>query len=193
MSIAVTDVDARVRQITRRDNTTVLSTADLAAMILEACIEISERLLCLDGQASGTLSGDGSTLTIPTDMVKDDGAIKEFYLDSQTQDHLDYSEWRDGELRGVAYYDGTIYINPTSDNDRTYVLNYAKIHGALSTNLEFDDDLRMAVVWLTCKKTYDDFFSEDSNNQSLKAEKEYEQEVRKNEPRDPVICKIRKA
>ena len=77
-------------------------------------------------------------------------------------------------------------------NNAEKIAHHQRELDKLFGNLEFDDDLRMAVVWLTCKKVYDDFFTEDSINESVKAEKEYEQEMRKNEPQDPVISKIRK-
>lgn len=196
MSIAVTDVDARVRQITRRDNTANLSTPDLAALILEACIDISRRLLNLDGEASGTLSAEGNTITVPSDMVTLDSALKTFYLGttvpgSKLQDHITYAEWRADAIPGVAYYAGTFYLSPTDGNDRTYSLTYAKVHGALSTNLEFSDELKMAVVWLTAKKTYDNYFTEDSANQSNKAEKEYEREIHFNAPAEVTVATMR--
>ena len=191
MSIAVSDVETRVRKITRRDNVTDMPDADLDAMILEACLEIAKRLLCLKTNTSGTLAADGEGITAPTDMVKSDSAMIELYLDSQLQDRITFAEYQSDSIRGFCYYNGTIYVNPTSTNNRDYKLYYATVHSALSTNLEFDDDLKMAVVWLTCKKTYDNYFAE-SNTPSEKAEKEYEREIFRNAPVEVNVCRMRR-
>jgi len=190
MSIALSDVRTRVRKITRRDNVTELSNDDLDAMILEACREISKRCLCLKNDTTGTLSGDGISITAPSDMVKSDSAIDELYLDTSLMGRITFAEWRAGKINGIAYYKGEIYITPTSDNDRSYTLYYSTIHGALSTNLEFDDDLKMAVVWLTAKKVYDNYFA-DSNVPSQKAELEYEREIYQNAPAEVVVSRMR--
>jgi len=190
MSIAVTAVEDRVRKITRRDNTAELSDADLDAMILEACIDISIRLLCLKTSATGTLAGDGTGITAPTAMVKSDSAIEELYLDSTLQDRITFAEWRAGKISGYCYHNGTIYVNPASSNDRSYTLYYSTIHGALSTNLEFEDELKMAVIWLSCKKTFDNYVS-DSNTESEKAEREYEREIHLNAPAEVTVCRMR--
>lgn len=190
MSIAVSDVRARVRKITRRDNVADLSNDDLDVMILEACRDISKRCLCLESSTTGTLAGDGTNITAPTDMVESDSAIDELYLDTNLQDRISFAEWRAGKISGIAYKDGLIYITPTSDNDRSYTLYYRTFHGALSTNLEFEDDLKMAVVWLTCKKVYDNYFAE-SNVPSQKAEGEYNREISLNAPVEVVVCRMR--
>lgn len=192
MSIAVTTVRTRARKITRRDNETEFPNAELDALILEACIEISERLLCIKTSTTGTLAGDGTSLAAPSDMVDAESAIEEFYLDSVVLDPLTFAEWRAGHMRGYAYREKvkTIYIAPTSDNDRSYTLYYSKVHGALSTNLEFDDDLKMAVIWLTCKRIYEDYELSDPN-QAIKAEREYEREIAINGPSEPVISTMR--
>lgn len=190
MSIAVSDVESRVRQITRRDNTTDLTQAALQALILEACREISKRTLCLKTSTSGTLSGDGTTITAPSDMVPSDSAVDELYLDSQLQDRITFQEWRAGFRQGIVYDNGTIYVHPSVSDDRSYTLYYRQMHGALSTNLEFEDDLRMAVVWLTCKKVYDNYFAE-SDGPSQKAEREYEREVSLNAPMEITAVKMR--
>ena len=190
MSIAVITVETRVRKITRRDNTTELTDADLDAMILEACREISKRLLCLKTNTTGTLAGDGTGITAPSDMVESDSAIEELYLNSNLLDRITFAEWRAGKIQGYCYHNGTICVTPTSDNDRSYTLYYSTIHGALSTNLEFEDDLKMAVIWLTCKKVYDNYFSE-SNVPSQKAEIKYEREIAINAPAEVTVCRMR--
>jgi len=192
MSIAVSDIRTRVRQITLRDNTTELSDDNIDEMILEACREISKRLLCLKKSTTGTLSSDGTYITAPSDMVKSDAAIIEIYLDDVLLDRITFAEWRAGYIDGYCYHDGYIYVNPTSDNDRSYTLYYAAVHSALSTNLEFDDDLKMAVVWLTCKKVYDNYFADASDiNRSNKAEREYEREISLNGPAEVIVSRMR--
>ena len=192
MSITVEEVRSNVRQKTRRDNETEFTNTQLDAMILESCREISKRLLCLKTDTTGTLSGDGTSITPPADMVTSDSAIIELYLDSTLMDRITFSEWRAGYIRGVCYHDGTIYITPVSDNDRSYTLYYAAFHGALSTNLEFEDDLKMAVVWLTCKKVFDDYLADASDiARSQKAEREYERELSINAPVEPTVCRMR--
>jgi hypothetical protein len=192
MSITLAEVRAYVRQKTRRDNEAEFTDTQLDAMVLESCREISKRLLCLKTDTTGTLSGDGTSITPPTDMVKSDSAIIELYLGSKLQDRITFAEWRAGYVRGFCYHDGLIYVNPTSDNDRSYTLYYAAMHGALSTNLEFEDDLKMAVVWLTCKKVFDDYLADASDVvRSQKAEREYEREIDQNAPVEVVVSRMR--
>jgi hypothetical protein len=190
MSIAVSVVQTRVRKITRRDNTTELPDADLNVLILESCLEIAKRTLCLESSTTGTLSADGTSITVPTDMVDSDAAIDEIYLNTILQDRITFAEWRSGKIKGYAYKDGTIYIEPTSDNDRSYTLYYRKVHGALSTNLEFEDDLKMAVIWLTCKKVYENYFAE-SDAPATKAERQYEREISINAPAELAVSRMR--
>lgn len=190
MSIAVTTVRARARKITRRDNETEFPDADLDVLILEACIEISERSLCIKTETTGTLAGDGTSLTAPSDMVDAESAIEEFYLDSIPLDPITFAEWRVGHMRGYAYREKVkiIYISPTSDNDRSYTLYYSKVHGVLSTNLEFDDDLKMAVVHLTCFKIYNDY---ELNEKAAIENAKYEREIIINGPSEPIVSKMR--
>jgi len=188
MSIAVSTVRTRVRQITRRDNTTELTDDDLDAVILESCREISKRCLCLKSSETGTLSGDGTSITAPSDMVTSDTAIEELYLSSSLLDRITFAEWRAGKIEGYCYHDGSIYIIPTSGSDRSYTLYYRTIHGALSTNLEFEDDLKMAVIWLTCKKIYDNYELYEKANVALA---NYEREIALNAPVEVVACRIR--
>lgn len=190
MSTSVSIVETRARKITRRDNTAELSDTDLDLLILESCIEISKRLLCLKDSQTGTLTGDGTSLAAPSDMVKSDSAIEELYLDSTLMDRITFAEWRAGVIDGYCYHEGYIYINPTSDSDRSYTLYFSTAHGALGTNLEFEDDLKMAVVWLTAKKVFDNYVA-DSNEQSNKAEREYNRELYTNAPAEVTVCRMR--
>lgn len=188
MSIAVATVRSDVRQITRRDNTTVFTDDELDALLLEACLEISKRLLCLKTSTTGTLSADGTSITAPTDMTKSDSAIIELYLNTQLQDRITFAEWRTGKINGFCYHNGTIYVTPTSDNDRSYTLYYASQHGALSTSLEFDDDLKKAVEWLTIAKTYEYFEQYDKAAAALAR---YEREISINAPAEVVVSRMR--
>jgi len=190
MSIALSTVETRVRKITRRDNTTELTDTALDAMILEACLEIAKRLLCLKTSTTGTLAGDGTGITAPSDMVKSDSAIDELYLDTNLLDRITFAEWRAGKINGYCYHNGTIYVTPTSGSSRDYTLYYSTIHSALSTDLEFEDDLKMAVIWLSAKKVLDNYVA-DSNVQSDKAEREYEREIFRNAPVEVVACRMR--
>jgi len=190
MTVAVADIKTRIRQITRRDNTTDYTDAELTAVLQEVAIDISKRTLCLKSSATGTLSADGTSITAPSDMVDSEGAIEALYMNSNLMDPITFDEWRVGAVQGYAYRDGTIYITPTSDNDRTYTLYYRAYHGTLSTNIEFKDEMKMAMVWGGCKKVYDDFFA-DSDTQSQKAEREYERELYLNAPVEPVIPRMR--
>jgi len=188
MSIAVTNVNTTVRQITRRDNTSNFTAAAFNQLLLEACQDISKRLLCLKTNTTGTLSSDGTTISTPSDMVDSDSAIDEFYLDSHLMDVITFAEWRAGNIDGYCYYNGTIYVNPTSDNDRSYTLYYSQLHGALSTNLEFDDVLKKAVEWLTIAKTYEYFEQFDKADMALTR---YEREIRLKAPVNMVISRPR--
>jgi len=189
MSITVSGVRTRVRQITRRDNTTELSNDDLDVLILEACREISKRTFCLKSSTTGTLAGDGTTISKPSDMVDSESAIDAFYLDSNLEDPISFDEWRAGYVAGYAYRDQTIHVKPSSSNTRSYTLYYRTMHAALSTNLEFEDDLKMAVVWLTSKRVYENY---ELNEQAVKAEREYERELLVNAPVEPTISRMRK-
>ena len=192
MSIAVSEVRANVRQKTRRDNETEFPDTQLDVMILEACREISKRLLCLKTDTTGTLSADGTSITPPTDMVKSDSAIIELYLNTTLQDRITFAEWRAGMIKGCCYHDELIYVTPTSGNDRSYTLYYAAMHGALGTSLEFEDDLKMAVIWLTCKKVFDDYLADASDVvRSQKAESNYEREIYMNAPVEVVVSRMR--
>jgi hypothetical protein len=188
MSIAVSDLRTRIRKITRRDNIADLSNDDLDVLILESCREIAKRCLCLKSETTGTLTADGTSITAPSDMVDSQSAIENFYLSSGVLDPISFDEWRAGKIKGYHYRNGTIYVTPTSDNDRSYTLYYRKIHGALSTNLEFEDDLKMAVAWLTCKKVYDNY---ENYDQAVIARNNYELEMSTNAPCEPMISRMR--
>lgn len=188
MSISISDLKTEIRSITRRDNTTAFTDAELNALLLEACIEISQRLMCLKGDTSGTLAASGTTIAKPSDMVDSEDAIDAFYLDSNLEDPLTFEEWRAGFMTGYAYRDETIYISPSSTNTRDYNLYYRKLHAALSTNLEFIDQLKGAVKWLTMKKVYQ---RHEQFEQAIVAEREYERELLINTPAEPMVVRAR--
>ncbi|MFH1717509.1 MAG: hypothetical protein ABIF19_09185 [Planctomycetota bacterium] len=188
MTVAVSDIENRVRQRTRRDNTADLTSARLTEILQEAVKEISRILLCLEASTTGTLSSSTNTITAPSGMVESEAAIDELYLDTDLLDPITFEEWRAGNVRGYAYRDGTIYVSPTPDNDKSYTLYYRKYHGTLSTNLEFDDDLKTAVFWLGCKKVYEDYELDDMANV---AGVKYEQQININGPVEAVATSMR--
>jgi len=155
MSIAVADIKSRVVQITKRNTSDVTD-----EIILEACNEIALRTGILKGSASGTISSGTNTATAPTDMLSDT-SVETFYLGTDILDPISFEEWREGKKRGYCVCNGTIYVTPTPNNDKSYTIYYDKTHGALSTNLEFPDIYQPAVVQLVAAKVYEDFEIED--------------------------------
>jgi hypothetical protein len=149
-------IDARVRQITRRDDTSVLSTADLTAYISEAVREISAQHMPLKEEVSGTLSGGSNTITAPTDMIPTSGAVDKVYYDSRVLDALTFDEWRRGFRRGWAYRDRTFYIAPLPGGDKTYTIYYRKYHPEEVSTISLNNDYKMAIVFLTASKVYTD-------------------------------------
>jgi hypothetical protein len=113
------------------------SLADLDVLILEACREISA-IIVPEDEWTGTLSGDGTLLRHPDMVTSDLGKWKSFIsaLSFKTESPLQNGE---GDIPGYCrYHNGTIYINPSSDNDVATHLQL--FHAVLSTNLEFEDD-----------------------------------------------------
>lgn len=188
MSIVVADLETEIRNITRKDNTTAFTAAELEALLLEACIEISRRILCLKNSSSGTLAAEGTTISKPSDMVDEEGAIETLYLDSNLQDPITFDEWRAGFQSGYAYRDQVIYVHPSSSNSRSYTLYYRALHGSLSTNLEFNDTLKNAVKWLTIAKVYD---RHEQFDFAQSAYTRYEREILLNAPAEPVVARQR--
>jgi hypothetical protein len=149
-------IDARVRQITRRDSTTELPTADMTNYISEAVREISAKTLSLKDETSGTLSRSTNTISRPSDMIDTPFAIDALYLDDVLLCEITFDEWRAGKLNGYAYRNGTLYVNPTPDNDLSYTLYYRKYHTEAVTTIALSNDLEMAIVFLTASKVYKD-------------------------------------
>ena len=187
-TVTSVSIETRVRQITGRSNTTLLTSNTIATYTYEAAREISKRLLCLKSTASGTLSADGNTITAPSDMVDSEAAIDELYLDSTLLDPITFDEWRDGHRDGYAYVNGTIYVNPTSNNNRSYTLYYSKYHPTTVSTLSLNDDLKMAVVYLVCHKIYDDYEYEDKANRMMQ---KFEFELAKHASASMAVVKIR--
>jgi hypothetical protein len=169
-----------IRQITKRDNVTDLTNDEVDVKIKESCREISKRTLCLPASTTGTLAA--STITIPTDMIPCRAAIKQLYLGTSLLDPLTFDEWRAGQMTGWAYRDGTIYVCPTPDTAKAYTLYYRKYHPDSVATIILNDDFKMAIVYLSCKKIYDDY--EQSEDKGVEYELKFEKELAKYMPAD---------
>jgi hypothetical protein len=181
-------IETRVRQITKRDNTTELTSAEITSYTQESVREISARLLNLKSSTTGTLSASTNTITIPTDMVKSEAAIDELYLGDDKLDPITFAEWRAGRLEGYAYRNGVIYVSPTPNNDRAYTLYYSRYHVSDVTSIEFDDELKLAVVFAVAGKIYDDY---EMFDQGEAMRRKYEHELDKHAPYEMVAVEIR--
>ncbi len=183
------DIRTRVRQITKRDNTTDLPNADIDELTLEICREISKRTLCLKESTTGTLSADSNTITAPTDMIPSAGAIDELYLDTTLLDPITFDEWRAGKRSGYAYRDEVIYITPTPDTDKSYTLYYRKYHPNSVSAIYLNDDFKMAIVYGVCQKIYEDY--EQSEDKGLEYMQKFEHEMNKNMPAELGFVRMR--
>lgn len=181
-------IEARARSLTKRDNTTEDTANEIDGYTAEACREISKRKLCLKSSTSGTLSADSNTITVPTDMVLNESAIDELYLDSKPMDRLTYNEYLHGKKTGFAYRDGTIYVNPSSTNSRSYTLTYKRYHSSSVTSIELNDDFKMAIVYYVCQKISEKYERAEKVADYLQL---YEAELRKNTIPRPIIAKMR--
>ena len=188
MALTSANIETRARKLTLRNNTTELTTGEITGYMQEVVRDISTRLLNLKDNSTGTLSADDNTITAPTDMVEAEAAIDEFYLDSHLLDPITFAEWRAGNVRGYAYYEGTIYVSPTPDTDRTYTLYYSKYHSSTVTTISFDDELKMALVYGVCQKIYEDLGME---GKAVPMQVKYEFEIAKFAPADMVAVNIR--
>jgi len=161
MAITSAEIISKARQITSRDNETDLPDSDIELMIAETVLDISERTMCLKEEVSDTLAADSNTIAKPTNMIDSPAAIDTLYLDETLLDPITYEEWRAGCLDGYAYRNGTIYINPTPDSDKSYTLSYRKVHSSDITTLELGDEFKRAVIYLVCQKIFEDYTMED--------------------------------
>jgi len=187
-SLTSSIIESRVRQITRRDNTSGLTSAGITTFTQEAVREISARLLNLRDEATGTLSAADNTITAPTDMVKSEAAIDDLYLGDSLLDPITFAEWRAAKIAGYAYRDGTIYVRPTPDNDKSYTLYYSRYHASDVSSLEFVDELKMAVVFFVCMKIYDDY---EIHDKAESMRQKYENEMSRHEPCEMAVVQIR--
>jgi hypothetical protein len=180
-----------IRQITKRDNVTDLTNDEIDVKIKESCREVSKRSLCLPSSTTGTLSASTNTITIPTDMIPSRAAIKQLYLSTTLLDPLTFDEWRAGYMTGWAYRDGTIYVCPTPDTAKAYTLYYRKYHPDSVASIILNDDFKMAIVYLSCKKIYDDY--EQSEDKGIEYELKFENELAKYMPADAdsLVSRIR--
>jgi hypothetical protein len=178
-----------VRQITRRDSTTELPTADMTNYITEACREISVKTLSLKDETSGTLSASTDTISRPSDMIDTPFAIDALYLDDVLLCEITFDEWRAGNLRGYAYRNGTIYVKPTPDNDLSYTLYYRKYHTEAVTTTALSNDLEMAIVFLTASKVYED---RELYEEAELMKQKFDRQIDENwAPEQPCITQIR--
>lgn len=185
MSITSAAIITKARQVTKRTNETDLPDSDIETLIAEAVREISKRTLCLKSSTTGTLSASTNTISKPSDMVDSSAAIDELYLDETLLDPCTFKEWRAGKMDSCyAYRNGTIYVLPSPDSDKSYTLYYSSYHGSTITTLEFNDDMKKAVEHLVCKKIYENYEQEDK---VLIQEARYEAEIAKFVPDEPAV------
>ena len=152
MAIAAADILTRINQITQRE----LTQAAFNPLLLEACNEIASRTGFLRTSQSGTINAGTNTDTGPTDILSD-SAVETFELGTDVLDPISFEEWKQEKSRGYAVYNGTIYVRPTQNNNKSYTMWYYRTHGAIGTNLEFPDIYQAAIVRLAASKVYDDF------------------------------------
>jgi len=182
-------IEARVRQITSKDSTTLETPTEIDTKTAEVCREISRRTLNLKNTSSGTLSASTNTITIPTDMIQSEEAVEALYLDSTLLDKITFDEWRAGKMKGFAYRDGIIYVAPTPDTARTYTLYYRRYHTTSVQTIEFNDDWKMCIVYGVCQKIYEDY--EQSEDKGIEYMQKFEHELNKNEPAEMPVGRIR--
>ena len=188
VTITSSEINTRARQITSRENTIELTDIRLTNFILEAVREIAKRTMCLKSSTTGILSANGNTFSQPSDMIKNIAAIDSLYLDSHPLDQITFNEWLAGKIKGYAYHNGTIYVTPTPNSDKSYTLYYRKEHSSSVATIELPDDLEMAVLYLVVQKIYDDYGQDD---EAIKYKNKYENELDTNAPAELVICEMR--
>lgn len=182
-------IEARVRQITKRDNVLVETPTKLDTKTAEVCREISKRAMNLKSSTTGTLAAEANTITIPSDMISEEGAIDELYLGTTLLDPITFAEWRAGKRSGYAYRNGTIYITPTSNSSRSYTLYYRRYHSTSITAIEHNDDFKMAIVYGVCQKVYEDY--EQSEDKGIEYMQKFEHELTKNMPAELGFVRMR--
>jgi hypothetical protein len=153
MSILSATIYTRViTGITRRDD---IDVEYFNQLLLEACNEIALRTGYLRTVASGDIDSDTGQAAAPTDMLSD-SSVETFKLNTRTLDPMSYEEWEQDVRRGYAVYNGTIYVRPTRNADKSYVMHYNRTHGAIGVTLEFPDIYQPAIVQLSASKVYGD-------------------------------------
>jgi len=188
VTITSSDINTRARQITHRESTTELTDIRLTTFILEAVREIAKRSMCLKSSTTGILSANVNTISRPSDMIKNIAAIDSLYLDSHPLDQITFNEWLAGKINGYAYRNGTIYVTPTQNSNKSYTIYYRKEHSSSVATIELPDDLEMAVIYLVVQKIYDDYGQDD---EAIKYKNKYENELDTNAPAEVVICEMR--
>ena len=182
-------IEARVRQITSKDSTTLETPTDIDTKTAEVCRDISKRALNLKNSSTGTLAADANTITIPSDMIPSESAIDELYLGTTLLDPITFAEWRAGKMSGYIYWDGVIYINPTSNSSQAYTLYYRRYHTTSVAAIEHNDDFKMAIVYGVCQHIYEDY--QQSEDKGIEYMQKFEYELQKNMPAEIAVCRMR--
>jgi hypothetical protein len=138
--------------ITRRDD---IDVEYFNGLLLEACNEIALRTGYLRAVAAGDIDSDTGQAVGPTDMLSD-SSVETFKLKDRVLDPMSYEEWEQDVKRGYAVYNGTIYVRPTRNADKSYTMYYNRTHEAIGLTLEFPDIYQPAIVQLSASKVYGD-------------------------------------
>jgi hypothetical protein len=199
MSYTEATLLTRVKKRTKRDELSVIgdnSNADFTFYTKESARKLSQDSLSLRGSASGSLSADSNTISIPSDMIDGTGSIDGITLGSTTNsrndpslDPISWEEYLQGAKEGYVLRNKVIYVRPFPDTDRTYNLYYRKFHGSSVTTLEFDDKYQESHITLICKMVYEDLgpgWSARADEQELKYKRELNDVVDADQP--PIVA-----
>ncbi len=181
MAITETDILTRVNQITKREETSILS--ELA----EVLNELSERLWAVKNSTTGTLSANTNSLACPSDFIE----VDVLEVDDEELDRITYEEFKQGYIDGYAVYDGNIYVNPTPNSSKTYTLYYFAYHAAVVSGgtISFKDKYKNAIIYGVCEKVYDNY---EINDRAEYMRQKFEIELAKFPPDNVFVSKARK-
>lgn len=189
VELTASEIRTRARSITKRTNTTDLTNDEIDDFTLEVVREISRKTLCLKNNTSGTLSASTNTISKPSDMINNEAAIDELYLDTNVLDPITFEEWRAGKIcSGFAYRNGTIYVLPTPDSVKTYTLYYRKNHPSSVTTIELGDEFKMAIIYGVCQRIYEKY---EQYEEALLKQQKYEKELEDNTTAELAVCNMR--
>jgi hypothetical protein len=196
MAITEAELLVRVKRRTRRDELQVIgdgSNADFTYYMELAAKRLSQDSLSLRGSASGTLSADNNTISIPSDMIDSTSAIDGFTLGSSTNsrddpelDIITWEEYLSGKKEGYVLRNKVLYVRPFPDTNRNYNLYYRKFHGSSVSTLEFDDKYEECLVPLLSHYVYEDLeLNPKADEQELKYKRKLSEVVDADQP--PVV------